>query len=195
MNLLAHAWLSFYEPEILVGNMISDYVKGNKKLAYAPQVQRGIMLHRAIDNFTDTHAITGMAKQYFRPAYRLYAGAFIDVVYDHFLANDRVEFKNNEMLETFAQFTYTTLQAYSTNLPDTFARTVPYLISQNWLYHYQFKEGIEKSFGGLVRRAVYLEESDIAYNIFLEHYGQLAQHYAQFFPELKAFAKLWLQNN
>ena len=195
MNLLAHAWLSFYEPEILVGNMISDYVKGNKKLAYPPQVQRGIMLHRAIDNFTDTHAITGMAKQYFRPAYRLYAGAFIDVVYDHFLANDRVEFKNNEMLETFAQFTYTTLQAYSTNLPDTFARTVPYLISQNWLFHYQFKEGIEKSFGGLVRRAVYLEESDIAYNIFLEHYGQLEQYYAQFFPELKAFAKLWLQNN
>ena len=62
--------------------------------------------------------------------------------------------KNNEMLETFAQFTYTTLQAYSTNLPDTFARTVPYLISQNWLFHYQFKEGIEKSFGVLVRRAV-----------------------------------------
>lgn len=30
MNYLAHAYLSFDEPEILVGNMISDFVKGKK---------------------------------------------------------------------------------------------------------------------------------------------------------------------
>jgi acyl carrier protein phosphodiesterase len=195
MNLLAHAWLSFYQPEILVGNMISDYVKGNKKLAYSTAIQRGIMLHRAIDNFTDTHPVTHIAKQYFRPAYRLYAGAFVDVVYDHFLANDRVEFKDNETLETFAQFAYTILQQNQESLPDKFARTVPYLVAQNWLYHYQFIEGIEKSFGGLVRRAAYLKESEVAYSIFLEQYGQLEQLYVQFFPELKAFAKSWLQDN
>jgi acyl carrier protein phosphodiesterase len=195
MNLLAHAWLSFHQPEILVGNMISDYIKGNKKLAFSAAIQRGIMLHRAIDNFTDIHPVTSIAKQYFRPAYRLYAGAFVDVVYDHFLANDRIEFKDNEALEIFAQFAYTSLQAHQGILPDKFARTVPYLVAQNWLYHYQFKEGIEKSFGGLVRRAAYLEESDIAYSIFLEHYNQLEQLYVQFFPELKAFSKTWLQNN
>ena len=31
MNYLAHAYLSFNDPEILVGNMISDFVKGKKK--------------------------------------------------------------------------------------------------------------------------------------------------------------------
>lgn len=195
MNLLAHAWLSFHQPEILVGNMISDYVKGNKKFEYSEGIQRGIMLHRAIDHFTDTHPATNMAKQYFRPTYRLYAGAFIDVVFDHFLANDRVEFKDNEALESFAQFAYTTLQAQLAILPGKFARTVPYLVTQNWLYHYQFIEGIEKSFGGLVRRATYLEESDIAYKIFLEYYNQLEIHYVQFFPELKAYATSWLQHN
>ena len=62
MNYLAHAYLSFNEPEILVGNMISDFVKGKKKFDYSPGVQKGIALHRAIDNFTDYHTATKAAK-------------------------------------------------------------------------------------------------------------------------------------
>lgn len=60
--------------------------------------------------------------------------------------------------------------------------------SQNWLYNYSYKEGIRKSFGGLVRRASYLDESDIAYRIFNENYRQLANYYAEFFPQLKEFS-------
>src|SRR6476619_335472 len=100
MNYLAHAYLSFRQPEILVGNMISDFVKGKKKFDYSPAIQKSMALHRAIDDFTDSHPATIKAKQFFRPAYRLYAGAFIDVVYDHFLALDSNEFANeSELLE------------------------------------------------------------------------------------------------
>jgi acyl carrier protein phosphodiesterase len=84
MNYLAHAYLSFGHPGILTGNMISDFVKGKKKFDYPSEVQQGIALHRAIDQFTDTHEATREAKQVFRPAYRLYSGAFVDVVYDHY---------------------------------------------------------------------------------------------------------------
>ena len=72
--------------------MISDFVKGRKKYDYPQEIQHGILLHREIDNFTDTHPATKTAKEIFRPAYRLYAGSFIDVVYDHFLALDENEF-------------------------------------------------------------------------------------------------------
>ncbi len=34
MNYLAHAYLSFGDPDILAGNMISDFVKGKKKFDY-----------------------------------------------------------------------------------------------------------------------------------------------------------------
>jgi len=88
LNYLAHAYLSFDQPEIIVGNLISDFVKGKKKFDYPPGIQKGIALHRAIDTFTDSHPATKEAKEVFRPHYRLYAGAFIDVAYDHFLAND-----------------------------------------------------------------------------------------------------------
>ena len=88
MNYLAHAYLSFNDPEILLGNMISDYVKGRKKFDYEPGILKGIMLHRAIDTFTDQHPVTKTAMKFFKPAYGLYAGAFVDVVYDHFLVLD-----------------------------------------------------------------------------------------------------------
>ena len=92
MNYLAHAWLSFGQRDILVGNMISDFVKGKKRFDYSEPVQKGITLHRAIDTFTDEHEATKEAKKFFKPVVGLYAGAFMDIVYDHFLATDENEF-------------------------------------------------------------------------------------------------------
>jgi len=77
MNFLAHAYLSFEMPEILVGNLISDFVKGRKKFDYSLPIQHGISLHRSIDHFTDTHPVTAEAKSLFKADYRLYAGAFM----------------------------------------------------------------------------------------------------------------------
>ena len=111
MNYLAHAYLSFQQPEILVGNIISDYVKGRQKFNYSPGIQQGIELHRFIDSFTDDHPATKAAKEIFRPHYRLYAGAFVDVVYDHFLATDPLIFQN-DLLEDFAATTYQQLEPY-----------------------------------------------------------------------------------
>jgi acyl carrier protein phosphodiesterase len=192
MNLLAHAYLSFNQPSLLVGNMISDYVKGSSKLLYPPAIQRGINLHRAIDAFTDQHEATKEAKQFFRPHYRLYAGACIDVVYDHFLANDSSQFETEAALNAFAQTTYQQLGAYKMYMPEKFLTMLPYMQSQNWLYHYRFKYGIERSFGGLVRRAAYLTDSATAFAIFQEQYDQLQQCYRHFFPELKQMAVEWL---
>ncbi|HEY8657933.1 MAG TPA: hypothetical protein VIL78_02790, partial [Hanamia sp.] len=86
MNYLAHAFLSFNNADILTGNMISDFVKGKAKFDYPGEIQKGIHLHRLIDSFTDSHEVTARAKKFFRPQYRLYSGAFVDIVYDHFLA-------------------------------------------------------------------------------------------------------------
>ncbi len=195
MNLLAHAHLSFNQPAILVGNMICDYVKGKAVLEYPETIQRGIMLHRAIDEFTDLHPVTQEAKQFFRPQYRLYAGAFIDVVYDHFLANDTNEFENDKALELFAQNTYANLKKNEVYMPEKFHRMFPYMQSQNWLYYYKDKRGIEKSFEGLARRAEYLHESAVAFAIFEKEYASLQQYYRQFFPSLKKFSQEWLQQS
>lgn len=194
MNLLAHAYLSFNHVDILAGNMISDFVKGKKKYTYPLDIQTGIQLHRMIDTFTDAHPVTAKAKEFFRPTYRLYSGAFVDVVYDHFLALDNKQFDSFGGLENFTHTTYDLLDKNASLFPATFQRMFPNMKSQNWLYNYRLKEGMRKGFGGLVIRAAYLYESDSAYKIFNEHYTELSNCYDGFFPELKEFTVKSLGN-
>jgi acyl carrier protein phosphodiesterase len=188
LNYLAHAWLSFNEPEILVGNLISDFVKGKKKFDYPKVIQQGIMLHRSIDTFTDTHAATKEAKEIFRPFYRLYSGAFIDVLYDHFLALDENEFSERSLYE-FSINVYNTIDKNHQWLPEKFATMFPYMKSYNWLFNYRTLLGTKKSLGGVVRRAAYLTESDTAAALFEKHYQPLQQCYRQFWKDAKPFAK------
>ena len=188
MNYLAHAYLSFGIPEITVGNMISDFVKGKKKFDYPARIQQGITLHRAIDEFTDTHVITKRAKLVFKEAYGLYAGAITDVVYDYFLANDTLIFSGHSQLLAFAQKTYTQVGESQDLLPERFARMFYYMRTQDWLYNYRLKEGLYNSLGGLARRAAYMGDADRACRLFDANYAELQDCYAQFFPSLKDFA-------
>jgi acyl carrier protein phosphodiesterase len=188
MNYLAHAYLSFENPGILTGNMISDYIKGKKQFDYPLPVQKGIKLHRAIDDFTDTHAATQELKSFFRPQYRLYSGAFADVVYDHFLANDTDQFNSETDLKIFAENTYQLLEAHKEFFPLPFQKMFPYMKEYDWLYNYRHTWGIEKSFGGVVRRSAYLTESDIAFEIFNTHYEAMQVCYNVFFPDLKKYS-------
>src|SRR5678816_1567442 len=89
MNYLGHAYLSFDSRPILVGNMISDFVKGKEQFVFSGKVQQGILLHRQIDQFTDTHPAIRKAMEIFRPYYRLYSAPIMDILLDHFLANDQ----------------------------------------------------------------------------------------------------------
>jgi acyl carrier protein phosphodiesterase len=187
MNYLAHAWLSFNDPEILVGNMISDYVKGKKKFDYPPGIQQGIHLHRLIDTFTDEHPITKRAKEVFRPHYRLYSGAFVDVAYDHFLALDKDEFPENALF-SFSQQVYAVLERHNIWMPPAFSLMFPHMKQHNWLYNYHTRLGTKKSFGGVVRRSAYLTEADTAADLFDRDYQLLADCYRHFWAELKPFA-------
>ena len=62
MNYLAHAVLSFENAPVMVGQFIADDVKGNQWMRYDAEIQRGILLHRFIDDFTDHHAAVLLLK-------------------------------------------------------------------------------------------------------------------------------------
>jgi len=206
VNYLAHAYLSFGIPDVVVGNLISDFVKGKKQLEYPDSIRKGITLHRAIDTFTDSHPVTRHAKSYFRAVYGLYSGALIDVAYDHFLANDPVAFPAEGAegpvgaekstggapgaipLAAFAQQTYRQLATRESLFPERFARMFPYMRDQDWLYHYRYKEGIFNSFAGVARRAAYMPPPRQACELFEAHFTDLEACYREFFPSLRDFA-------
>jgi acyl carrier protein phosphodiesterase len=187
VNYLAHAFLSFGDPDILAGNMISDFVKGKKKFDYPERIQMGITLHRKIDEYTDTHPATRQAKQFLKSAAGLYAGSFVDIIYDHFLANDPYEFEECG-LALFASRTYEQLETFEPWLPGKFRNFFYYMREQNWLLHYRSEEGIHNSFRGLCRRAKYIDDPEPVFAAFLDHYEQLKMSYEFFFPHVKTFA-------
>lgn len=187
MNYLAHAYLSFEHPEVLTGNLISDFVKGRRKYDYAPAILAGIDLHRAIDGFTDDHPVTKKAKTIFKPAYGLYSSAFMDVVYDHFLALELAG-NGDALFLNFTTNVYRQLDKFEPVFPEKFRSMYPYMKKENWLYNYQYHPGIAKSFEGLVYRAAYLSESKTAHALLKQYYEELKAQYEAFFPQLKKFS-------
>ncbi len=168
--------------------MISDFVKGKSRFRYPIEIQQGIELHRAIDHFTDRHDANREAKSVFRPRYRLYSGAMVDVVYDHFLATDETVF-SNESLYNFSISVFTTMDKQSAWFPNRFAGMYAYMKQQNWLFNYHSRWGIQKSIAGLVRRALYMSDSQTAFSLFETNYQLLKTCYRHFWGEAEAFAK------
>lgn len=186
VNYLAHAYLSFGDPEVLTGNMISDFVKGKKKYEYPERILAGINLHRAIDEFTDGHPVNKAVSKIFRPAYGLYSGALVDVVYDHFLAIELASLPHS--FEEYTLVIYATLEKFQHVFPPVFNNIFPYMKQHNWLFNYQYAWGIEKSLAGLIHRAAYLSESKTAFELFNKRYDEIKASYQAFFPLLKNFA-------
>lgn len=188
MNYLGHAYLSFGHPSILVGNMISDFVKGGARFNYAEEIQKGIMLHRQIDAYTDAHRATASAKEIFRPHYRLYSGAVMDVIYDHYLATHPEWFTKDDLLH-FTLSTYGHIESKVEEVPPRFAQLFSYMKAENWLYNYRQPSGISRSLQGLVRRSAYLTDSHTAYQLFLDNYDILRDLSHEFLADVKNFAK------
>ena len=187
MNFLAHSYLSFSE-EQLVGNMIADFVK-NRDVARLPEsIQKGIKLHRAIDTFTDVHPLIHEAKAPFRPLVRLYSGAFVDVAFDYFLANDTTENSQREWQE-HSQRVYAVLRRYEEFLPEVFKKVLDKMQQDDWLYNYRNEWGIEYSFRNVVNKAQFLDKTTNIFPAFLANKDFLREKYEIFFPEIKSFAQ------
>lgn len=189
MNYLAHAYFSYQDPSVTVGQMIADFVKGKQLYTYPARIQQGIRMHRALDEFTDKHPATRRAKAIFQPECGAYGGVFMDVVYDHYLANDESRFSSGA-LERFTDAVYALLEEQHHLLPPVFQQVFTYMRTNNWLLHYREREGIFSSFSGIVRRAKYFKRpATVPFAVFEEHYLTLGDCYREFFPDAEAFMK------
>src|SRR5699024_8931556 len=88
MNFLAHALLAGDDPDLEVGGILGDFVRGRPDPTLPAGLRRGIALHRAVDAFTDRHPDVAAARRLFDPPWRRYAGIMLDVWFDHCLARD-----------------------------------------------------------------------------------------------------------
>lgn len=183
MNYLAHLYLSGNSDELMVGNFIGDYVKGAQYLHYAPGVQRGVILHRAIDSFTDTHPTVKEAVAYFRPAYGRWSGIVTDVMFDHFLARNWPAY-SPYTLRQFAKHAHAVLLSNFFQLPLRVKGFLPFLIQHKRLESYARPDGIEESLRIMAHRTSLPDESKLAMTILANNLAVLNELFQRFFAEL-----------
>ncbi len=108
MNFLAHIYLSGDNDFIKIGNFMADGIRGKQFEHFPEDVQKGIILHRFIDTYTDSHDIFRQSTKRLHEKYHHYAGVIVDIVYDHFLAKNWSKY-SDENLEDFINRFYNSL--------------------------------------------------------------------------------------
>jgi acyl carrier protein phosphodiesterase len=183
MNFLAHSYLSGQFDDILVGNLMGDFVKGKLGRELSGDFLKGLDLHRKIDSFTDTHPIVKLSKSRLFPTYRHYGGVITDLYFDHFLASKWEQYANLP-LKDFARQVYHLLDSRQLLLPKPMQVVVFYMQSQNWLVSYASVEGMDRAFKGLARRTKFKSGMEYAVRDLRKDYALYQEEFEGYFPQL-----------
>jgi acyl carrier protein phosphodiesterase len=186
MNFLAHIYLSGTDEGVKIGNFMADSIRGRQYESYPKAIMKGILLHRAIDSFTDNHPIYRKSKHRLHEKYGHYSGVIMDIVYDHFLAKNWASY-SDELLENYAQNFYTLLQKRYDELTEKTQKILPYMIGRNWLVSYASLEGLELILFQMDHRTknrVAMQEAIVEVKSF---YTEFEEEFTLFFADLQQF--------
>jgi acyl carrier protein phosphodiesterase len=183
MNFLAHIYLSGENELFKIGNFIGDWVKGNEYKKFPEDIQKGILLHRSIDYYTDNHPVVRSSKNRFIEHYHKYAGIIIDVCYDHYLAKDWDTFSSIPLYE-FNNSMKNSLLEYIHCFPADLQDFIPKFMNFGWMDLYASVDGIEKVLRGMVKHTSLPDKTDEAIRIFKDNYSDFRMEFYDYFPQL-----------
>ncbi|MBO9583640.1 MAG: DUF479 domain-containing protein [Flavobacterium sp.] len=188
MNFLAHIYLSGDNDLIKIGNFMADGIRGKQFEHFPEDVQKGILLHRFIDTYTDSHDIFRKSTKRLHDRYHHYAGVIVDIVYDHFLAKNWTQY-SDEKLEVFVNRFYHSLHDNYEILTEKTQGLMPYMIERNWLVSYRTTEGIQNILTQMDRRSKNISQMQFAVEELTEFYDEFEEEFTLFFEEMRAQAK------
>ena len=188
MNFLAHIYLSGENDLIKIGNFMADGIRGKQFEHFPEDVQKGILLHRFIDTYTDSHDVFRQSTKLLHEKYHHYAGVIVDIVYDHFLAKNWEKY-SDEKLDRFVNQFYRSLHENYPILTEKTQDMMPYMIKQNWLLSYQTVEGIHQILTQMDRRRSKNQSNmQFASAELKEFYPEFEREFTLFFEDMKTQA-------
>ncbi|WP_431242234.1 ACP phosphodiesterase [Flavobacterium sp. P21] len=188
MNFLAHIYLSGDNDLIKIGNFMADGIRGKQFENFPEDVQKGILLHRFIDTYTDSHDIFRQSTKRLHEKYHHYAGVIVDIVYDHFLAKNWTKY-SDENLENFINRFYKSLGDNYSILTEKTQGLMPYMIERNWLLSYRTVEGIHQILTQMDRRSKNVSKMQYASEELKEFYIEFEEEFTLFFEDLRLNAQ------
>jgi acyl carrier protein phosphodiesterase len=188
MNFLAHIYLSCDNEDLLIGNFIADFIKNKEVPNFSPAIQKGIILHRQIDTFTDEHPLVKKGTRRLQKAHHKYAPVIVDVWYDYLLANNWERY-SGESLDDFCEGVYRILEKRMDELPGKLQKRLPMMIEHKWLQAYGTDEGIRYTFKRLTERLSKPEYLDGVVDNLLRFNEEMTEEFNLFFPEVIEYVR------
>ncbi len=186
MNFLAHLFLTRSDASITVGNYLGDLLTNRQVLQLPEEIQAGVHIHRAIDNYTDAHPEVKKSAKLLKSKHGRYAPVVLDVMFDYLLAKNWERYAE-QSLRKFADNTYRILLEASPLMPERIAEKTRRMVAADWLVHYATVEGIAYTFSRMKDRSSQPESIEHAAATMMNHVEELEVHFVRFFPELTNF--------
>lgn len=152
MNYLAHLRLGPDHPQLALGGLLGDFVKGPVASMTLPEpVRQGIWLHRRIDAFTDRHPLVQRSKARISDQRRRYAGIMVDMFYDHLLVLHWQRF-SDQPLASFTTRMYQAVLAQQPLMPERARRVLVRMAEEDWLGSYAQLDNLHMALNNMARR-------------------------------------------
>lgn len=194
MNFLFHLYLSGDDPDILTGNLMGDFVKGRIEAEYPSRLRSGIMLHRRIDSFAQTHPLFRQSRIRIDPRYGLWRGVLVDLFYDHFLAAEWDKW-SPEPFEAYLERARRMVEARRPFLPERMQEVLATIFA-DLIPSYRDVHGIGRALERMARHRVRRPnplaggEKELA-----RHYGEVRDDFRGFMPDVKQFVADYLETD
>ena len=193
MYFLAHVYLSEDNFSLAVGNLIADRVKGKYLTDFSPMIQKGIILHRKIDAFTDLHPLFKECVSLLFPIYRHYSRVIIDMYFDHFLASNWDKYHSKNLKDFLNEF-YDELKIESENFPENIKNFSKTLIFYNWFDSYKTITGLELILTQMEQRTRFPSKLSASTKELKENYTYFHNRFSSFMEEVIDFTKNEIKN-
>jgi acyl carrier protein phosphodiesterase len=188
VNHLAHALLAGPNDDMLLGSLLGDFWRGAPDPAWPAGVRAGVVLHRKIDVYTDSHPYVAVARSQFEAPWRRYAGILIDIYFDHVLARDWPRHAHDP-LDAFSARCADLLERHTAWLPADLNRFTRYFRAHGLFAAYAQRSTIEQVLDGISRRLRHPNPLAQAGPALWALADELDAAFVRFFPDLDAYAR------
>lgn len=201
MNLLAHALIAYhslpdFSGQAVTGALMADYFKGQDLADYPEGIRVGILQHKAVDAFTDSHPEFVKVRSLIANsgAERLCSGILADIFFDHILASRWDKYGRPYCLHSlyaFSRTIYEKLESSKNYHSPRFAIASQFITSQSWFEKYASIDGIKDTLKGVQSRMS--GNVDLVSSVkLLDSLGaEMEKVFSIFWPALLAFSRNW----
>lgn len=168
MNYLGHLYLSNNDKTLMLNNLFGDFVKGRDLSHFPLEIQKGLILHRQIDDFIDHFPLVNELQHELYEELPKISSIAIDLFFDHLLAKNWKDYHSKEINQFLKEF-YESINLENEFYTDSFKLMISKMLEMNWISHYSSLDGLNKMCHGVSKRISFDNNLKFGKEVFLKH--------------------------